>query len=68
MIENRASSNAGLVLFQALSQRQRAARRRSAAIAAAVMLAAAGWIAGALMSPGGAAGPAALGPFSYFPS
>lgn len=68
MIEDRASSNIGLVLFQAPTHRQRAARRRTAAIAAAVMLAAAGWIAGALMIPGGTSGPAALGPFSYFPS
>lgn len=68
MLEKRASSQAGLVLFQGLTPRRRAARRRSAALTAIIVVLAAGWLAGALMTPSGAADPVRLGPFSYFPS
>jgi len=68
MLQDRAYSNPSLVMFQALTPRRRATRRRSAAIAAFVALAATGWIAGALITPDGTAGPVGFGPFSYFPS
>lgn len=68
MIDERASSSASLVLFQAPSHRQRAARRRAGALAAVICLAAAGWLAGSLIAPSTAGGPPATGPFSYFPS
>ncbi|WP_374574014.1 hypothetical protein [Phenylobacterium sp.] len=65
MIDHRAPATTGLVLFQTLPHRQRAARRRLVAIAGAILLAAGGWIVGAVTAA--PAGPAALGPFSYFP-
>lgn len=68
MIEDRTSGHAGLVLYQGLTHRQRAARRRSTVLLAVAALFAAGWLAGALLSPSGSAEAARLGPFSYFPS